>query len=473
MINNISSFSNNSFCGALKDLSFGRLLNSCGFNKKRGVPILIVMYGLLTAVFNYSGIHQKTQSRKGYSQCNCTDQVFYDITSNPKLNWRKLCLLLALKLIRKIAPTMTCAKCFVLDDTIMERPRSKKVELLSRTYDHVSHRQVKGFTNLLLAWTDGLSSVPVINAVVSSSKIICPERNDIDKRTNGAKRRKEAQEKKTILAVKLIKEALNAGIIASYVLMDSWFTEVPLISAVRKLNLHVIGMVKLSQKRFYTYQEKQYTLQQLRKKIKSASRHSNILGSLQVKLKTGIKAKLVYVVNYNNRKQFLVILSTDLTLSDEEIVQTYGKRFNIEQIFKSMKHLLKLTKENQGRSFDSTIAFSSLSIIRVIAMEWIRRTESDPATMGSIFNNVKDTLEDLPFTVALQTLLQRFFSLPDKLAAAGAIKQGCIDTVKAIVENEINSWFDDISDFIRDFCLRFTNDRITYDQVNDKINISF
>ena len=468
MINNISSFSNNSFCGALKDLSFGRLLNSCGFNKKRGVPILIVMYGLLTAVFNYSGIHQKTQSRKGYSQCNCTDQVFYDITSNPKLNWRKLCLLLAQKLILKITPTMTCAKCFVLDDTIMERPRSKKVELLSRTYDHVSHRQVKGFTNLLLAWTDGLSSVPVINAVVSSSKIICPERNDIDKRTHGAERRKEAQEKKTILAVKLIKEALNAGIIASYVLMDSWFTEVPLISAVRKLNLHVIGMVKLSQKRFYTYQEKQYTLHQLRKKIKSASRHSNILGSLQVKLKTGIKAKL-----YNNRKQFLVILSTDLTLSDEEIVQTYGKRFNIEQIFKSMKHLLKLTKENQGRSFDSTIAFSSLSIIRVIAMEWIRRTESDPATMGSIFNNVKDTLEDLPFTVALQTLLQRFFSLPDKLAAAGAIKQGCIDTVKAIVENEINSWFDAISDFIRDFCLRFTNDRITYDQVNDKINISF
>ena len=193
MINNISSFSNNSFCGALKDLSFGRLLNSCGFNKKRGVPILIVMYGLLTAVFNYSGIHQKTQSRKGYSQCNCTDQVFYDITSNPKLNWRKLCLLLAQKLIRKITPTMTCAKCFVLDDTIMERPRSKKVELLSRTYDHVSHRQVKGFTNLLLAWTDGLSSVPVINAVVSSSKIICPERNDIDKRTHGAERRKEQE----------------------------------------------------------------------------------------------------------------------------------------------------------------------------------------------------------------------------------------------------------------------------------------
>ena len=254
--------------------------------------------------------------------------------------------------------------------------------------------------------------------------------------------------------------------------MDSWFTEAPLIGEIRKLNLHVIGMVKLSKKRFYEYQGKQYSLHKLKRFIKK-QKHGNILGSLQVKLKTGMEAKLVYVVNYNNRKQFLVILSTDLTLSDEKIVQTYGKRFNIEQIFKSMKHLLKLTKENRGRSFDSTIAFSSLSIIRVIAMEWIRRTETDPATMGTIFNHIKDALEDLPFIAALQTLLQRFFTLPDRLEAAGVIKQGCTHKVKAIVENEINSWFDAMSDFIKDFCLRFTDDRITYDKVNDKINICF
>ena len=92
---------------------------------------------------------------------------------------------------------------------------------------------------------------------------------------------------------------------------------------------------------------------------------------MTVKLKTGMKAKLVYVVNYSNRKEFLVILSTDLALSNEEIVRIYGKRFNIEHVFKCMKHHLKLEKENQGRSFDSTIAFSSLSIIRVIGSYWL------------------------------------------------------------------------------------------------------
>ena len=41
------------------------------------------------------------------------------------------------------------------------------------------------------------------------------------------------------------------------------------------------------------------------------------------------------------------------------------------------------------------------------------------------------------------------------------------------MQNEINSWFGTMSDFNRDFCLRFTDNRITYDKVNDKINISF
>lgn len=35
---------------------------------------------------------------------------------------------------------------------------------------------------------------------------------------------------------------------------------------------------------------------------------------------------LVYVCNKNKRSDYLVLVSTDLTLSEEEIIQTYGKR---------------------------------------------------------------------------------------------------------------------------------------------------
>ena len=42
-----------------------------------------------------------------------------------------------------------------------------------------------------------------------------------------------------------------------------------------------------------------------------------------------LPVRLVYVRNKNKRSDYLVLVSTDLTLSEEEIIQTYGKRWNI------------------------------------------------------------------------------------------------------------------------------------------------
>lgn len=39
-----------------------------------------------------------------------------------------------------------------------------------------------------------------------------------------------------------------------------------------------------------------------------------------------LPAKFVYVRNKSNRKDWLVIISTDIELSEEEIIRVYGKR---------------------------------------------------------------------------------------------------------------------------------------------------
>lgn len=49
---------------------------------------------------------------------------------------------------------------------------------------------------------------------------------------------------------------------------------------------------------------------------------------------TPIKAKIVFVKNQNKAKSWLAIISTDITLSDEEIIRIYGKRWDIEVLFK-------------------------------------------------------------------------------------------------------------------------------------------
>lgn len=52
-------------------------------------------------------------------------------------------------------------KVLILDDSVIQRNRSKKVELLTKIYNHVSHRLQKGFTLLTLGWSDGYSFVPI------------------------------------------------------------------------------------------------------------------------------------------------------------------------------------------------------------------------------------------------------------------------------------------------------------------------
>ena len=98
----------------------------------------------------------------------------------------------------------------MLDDSIIKRNRSKKVEPLARVYDHVEHKFQKGFTLLTLGWTDGYSFIPVGFNMLSSAKKQnrCQEvSEDIDHRTNGCKARKESMPAKTEAAVLLIKNA--------------------------------------------------------------------------------------------------------------------------------------------------------------------------------------------------------------------------------------------------------------------------
>ncbi len=84
--------------------------------------------------------------------------------------------------------------------------RNKKVELLSKVYDHCTGKYLKGFRMLTLGWSVGNNFLGV------------------DKRTCGYQRRKEAITKSTELLEPMIKRALGLGLRAKYLVMDSWFS---------------------------------------------------------------------------------------------------------------------------------------------------------------------------------------------------------------------------------------------------------
>ena len=306
-------------------------------------------------------------------------------------------------------------KVFIVDDSLLQRNRSKKAELLARLYDHASHRFMKGYSMLTLGWSDGFSFVPIDFTMLSSAKQsnrLSEMNDDLDKRTHGFKRRKEALQKKPDAVVQMLTNALKAGFSADYILMDSWFTQAPLLRGLAEKEMPVIGMVKELNQR-YLYKGQKLSLKELYERIPK-NRKVAIIGSALVRTPCGIPLKLVFVQNRNNRRDWLAILSTDIGLDDAEIVRIYGMRWSIETFFKFAKSYLKLGTEFQGRSFDMLISHTTIVFTRYLVLEWERRNNCDNRTFGGIFYLFCDEVRDMDLKTAIQNLMVFILTILDK-----------------------------------------------------------
>ncbi|MNC27841.1 hypothetical protein D3C75_760300 [compost metagenome] len=112
--------------------------------------------------------------------------------------------------------------------------------------------------------------------------------------------------------------------------------------------------------------------------------------------------------NRNKQREWIVILSSDLTLEFNEIVRIYGIRWSIETFFKVTKSYLKLGTEFQGRSFDMFIIHTTIVFNRYFVMEYERRQVADERTLGGLFLLFADEVRDQDFQSALQQLMTLF-----------------------------------------------------------------
>ncbi len=232
------------FINAIRELKISSLLkqsNICkdsrsrkGNSGEKRTAFEIFQF-LLLLVFEGMNLFRFLGSKK--QDIVCSKNTYYRFLSNCHYNWRRFVLLLAGRAATYFT-TLTRperVKCFVLDDSVLPRGRCKKVELRSFFYNHVIHKTIRGYNLLMLGWTDGYSFLPVAFNMLASAKAgkrIVPVNTAIDKRTNGAKARKDAIMQKPEAAIALIHSARKAGIEASCVLMDTWFTNEPFIRAV-------------------------------------------------------------------------------------------------------------------------------------------------------------------------------------------------------------------------------------------------
>lgn len=405
---------NLSVANFFRKFSVGSILKESNAYKEKGIPCVQVFTVLFKLAFTGKNLFMNYET--GNPELTFARDAAYRLLNSTHIHWQRFLYLLSAKVINHHIDPLTGEKrvnAFILDDSFYSRTRSKAVELLCWVKDHADgNKSKKGFRMLTLGWTDGNSFIPVAFNLLSSANpkvLINPAKKSIDKRTVGYKRRETALNSSPDSALEMLKQALAAGIKANYVLFDSWFSFPATIIRICKMKLHVIAMLKDTPKIYYTFQGEQKSLRQIFRTVKKRRGRAKYLASVLVELhdKEGdtVSAKIVFVRDRRNKSKWLALISTDLELSETEIIRIYGKRWNIEVFFKMCKSYLKLAKEFQGRSYDMMVAHTTIVFSRYIMLAVQNRNNTDLRTIGALFYYCCDELEDIKFLEALQLLI--------------------------------------------------------------------
>ena len=416
------------------------ILKQCNGYKQKGFPVIQLFAYLVTLMFQPLSTYMSM--RVGAYKEPFSKNTIRRFCNNTSINWHKFLRILSQKLVVEfMRPATSDAReeFFGIDDTPFQKS-GKKTELVSRFFNHVSMKYELGYRILTLLWTDGYSNVPVDFVPLSSGneKLIVSKAKQYDGRTLAGKIRKQACMKAPELILTMLSQAVAAGHTATYVLFDSWIgTAKGIMDIKNHLRMDVIAMVKKSGKVYYEYDGVQHDVKEifsLCKKRRGCSKYLlsvdvNLLQKKYGKILERMPAKLVYVRNKANKKDWIAIICTDTTLSEEEIIRRYGYRWNIEVYFKTCKQYLKYTKECQSTSFDSLTAHLAIANVRYMMLSVFQRANTDHRSLGEIFCLYVQEVVEITFDhsmklimIALLSTVKEFFALTNA-QMAGFVQQ--------------------------------------------------
>ncbi len=431
--NRINSFFHNQ--------NLGHLLRQSNIRKDKGICLDTLFQFMLALAFTGKNLYRLLDSPNAPEGIG--KDTAYRLLNSVTANWRRFLLLLSTRVIvQKLLPLTdeTTTKVLIADDTLYSRDRSKRVELLARVHDHNTGRYMRGFRMLTLGWSDGNSFVPMMLSMLSSAKEdnrLAPMRADIDRRTNGYKRRQESMRKSTDVLVDMVALAMTAGTKARHLLVDSWFAYPATIRRIKAKGMHTVCMLKDTGNVTYELQGWPLTLKELFKSVRKRCGRAKVLAEVMVTIGPDdqgipVAAKIVFVRDRRSKK-WLALLSTDTTLAAEEIIKLYGRRWDIEVFFKMAKSFLNLAKEFQSRSFDALVAHATLVCCRYIMLELVKRTNADPRTLGILFHAVCDEMQQIGFTEALALLLKLLEETLDSVIGL------CKEQVQRLIERFVET----------------------------------
>lgn len=237
-------------------------------------------------------------------------------------------------LVRQVEKTLgpQAQGSLVIDDTIIEKAYTDENGLVTVHYDHSKDRYMKGInlvSGLLLV---GNASLPVAYELVVKTF-----RSDLKTRQACWKSDKTKNEMFRQMVSVCVKNVLPFR----YVLCDSWYTNTDNIAHVLKHKKHLIGAVKSNL---------EVALSRADKNADKFVKLSNLewdLGLKQVyfrQLKEPVAICKDVFINEDGSKGIVYLLCSDLTLTFQQIITAYQKRWGVEEYQKSLKQNAAIAK---------------------------------------------------------------------------------------------------------------------------------
>ena len=353
----------------------------------------------MLAIANVNSLYNNKMAPKIKGQ----KDVYYRALANQKLNWRNILLLFVkryLSLETKFGTSNKGVKCLIFDDTDISKT-GKKIEGVSTIFNHVSKTFIFGYKLLLAGYWNGCVFIPVDfsfhrenkNNNIKKYGLTAKEFRKQKKTQRNSKspvfnRFKELNSKKNEMIVQMYKRINQRKIAVDYILIDSWFTSMSIVSSFLKINkkVNIIGMYKYNSK--VVLENKTSTIKQLRKsntKLKRSRKHKFYYKEFTGKIDE-ITVK-VFTIKKGKNGAWHTIISTDTKLRFVSMIEIYHIRWSIEVFFKEAKQLLGLGK-NQSTNFDVQIAQTTITMIQYLLIS-LKFREQAYETIHGLFKDLK------------------------------------------------------------------------------------
>ena len=386
-----------------KEFKLGSLLQQSNIRKARGVGVLSILIHLLSVAFSGKSLSQLLSD----GDLSGKKDVFYRFMNSTSANWLKFIRLLSSRMILRLK-AFFCddTGVLILDDTLHKRNRSKNVELLTKVRDHNDGRYYRGFRCLTLCFHIMNAIVPVDFRLLSSfnqNTRINGIRLGLDKPSNGYKIRQYAVSNTFQMVFDMLRR--QSGLVR-HVLFDSWFAEPVMFKTLLCMGFHGLGMLKAKKGGMYRYKGKFYNLVSLYALIKPFIHRDQGYAAVGVQLRDGTPMSITFVRDKDNKRGWLAIGTTDLSLLPRQVISLYSRRWNIEVFFKTVKSCLGFAKECQSRSFDAVVCSVAVVFTRHMILTWLNLGLPVPETDGQLFFRLFDEMQECTFSEALVIVLR-------------------------------------------------------------------